>query len=182
VFALIFKTEKLMKNTLLIFFAAITIFSTAVFSDPLIGQASIITLVFPWGARSTALGETFTGIADDEEALFYNPAGLGLSPLAKTWIHYQPCGEGKIVAVASGTKTQKDVWILSEQNEIYRFNGVDWVNYFTHTVDSSDNFSSIAEKYCSFENGEELAEAILEIKKFNGLYVKERKKDFIAFI
>jgi len=165
-----------MKNTLLTFFTAITIFSTAVLSEPLIGQSSIITLAFPWGARSAALGETFTGIADDEQSLFYNPAGLGLSPLAKTWIHYQPCGEQKIIAIASGTKTQKDVWILSEQNEIYKFNGVDWINYFTHTVDSSDNFASIAEKYYSFESGEELAEAVLEIKKFNGLYAKERKK------
>jgi len=69
-----------MKNTIFTFFAVITIFSTAVFSAPLIGQSSIVTLAFPWGARSTALGETFTGIADDEEALFYNPAGLGLSP------------------------------------------------------------------------------------------------------
>ncbi|MDR0304205.1 MAG: PorV/PorQ family protein [Chitinispirillales bacterium] len=165
-----------MKNLITFFLAAILIFFTPVFSDPQIGQSSIVTLAFPWGARAAALGETFTGIADDEEALFYNPAGLGLSPLAKTWIHYQPCGEQKIVAVASGTKTQKDVWVLSEQNEIYKFNGVDWVNYLTHTIDSSDNFSSIAEKYYSFESSEELSESALELKRFNGVYAKERKK------
>lgn len=165
-----------MRNLILCFCAAITIFSTYAFPEPQIGQSSIITLIFPWGARSTALGETFTGIADDEQALFYNPAGLGLSPLSKTWMHYSPSSEQKFTAIASGTRTQKDIWALNSQNQIYKFNGVDWVNYSIHTVDSSDNFSSIAEKYSSFENSEKLAEAVLEIKKFNNLYAKERKK------
>jgi hypothetical protein len=150
--------------------------STSVFCAPQIGQSSVLTLQFPWGARSLSMGETFTGIANDEQALFYNPAGLGLSPLSKTWIHYSPGGEQKFIALAGGMKYQKDVWALNSNNEIYRFNGVDWVNYSIHTVDTSDNFTSIAEKYSLFENSEKLAEAVLGIKKFNDLYQKDRKK------
>jgi hypothetical protein len=43
-----------------------------------VGQSSVITLVFPSGARSLAMGEVGTALADDEQVLFYNPAGLGM--------------------------------------------------------------------------------------------------------
>ncbi|MGQ9707961.1 MAG: hypothetical protein ACUVUR_03690, partial [bacterium] len=31
------------------------------------------------GARPVAMGQAFTGVADDANALFYNPAGLALN-------------------------------------------------------------------------------------------------------
>jgi hypothetical protein len=44
-----------------------------------IGQSAVITLVFPTGARSCAMGEVGTALADDEDVAFYNPAGLGMT-------------------------------------------------------------------------------------------------------
>jgi hypothetical protein len=44
-----------------------------------IGQSAVITLVFPSGARSGGMGEVGTALADDEDALFFNPAGLSMS-------------------------------------------------------------------------------------------------------
>jgi hypothetical protein len=43
-----------------------------------IGQSAVITLVFPSGARSHAMGEVGTALADDEQVAFFNPAGLGM--------------------------------------------------------------------------------------------------------
>jgi hypothetical protein len=43
-----------------------------------IGQSAVITLVFPSGARSLGMGQVGTALADDEDVLFYNPAGLGM--------------------------------------------------------------------------------------------------------
>jgi hypothetical protein len=164
-----------MKNLIFAFF--IIFFAvTATFCGPNIGQSSVVTLAFPWGARSAALGETFTGIADDEQALFYNPAGLGLSPLSKTWQHYSPTKEPKFIALSGGMRNQRDVWALNNQNEIYRFNGVDWVNYSIHNVDTTETFADIAIKYTSFETNEKIDAAILEIKKFNNLYPRERRR------
>jgi hypothetical protein len=40
------------------------------------GAASSPYLKLPMGARGTGMGEAFTGIADDAEAMFYNPAGM----------------------------------------------------------------------------------------------------------
>jgi len=42
------------------------------------GPTPIITLVFPSGARSYGMGEVGTALADDEDVLFYNPAGLSM--------------------------------------------------------------------------------------------------------
>lgn len=43
-----------------------------------VGESAVITLVFPHGARGTAMGEVGTALADDENVAFWNPAGLGL--------------------------------------------------------------------------------------------------------
>ncbi len=43
-----------------------------------VGESAVITLVFPFGARSTGMGEVGTALADDESVLYYNPAGLAI--------------------------------------------------------------------------------------------------------
>ena len=50
-----------------------------VMSVSAVGQSAVITLVFPSGSRSLAMGEVGTALADDEQVLFYNPAGLGMN-------------------------------------------------------------------------------------------------------
>lgn len=55
------------------------LFSTSLFSQTpsqFSGGSSNLFLRFGLSARVSGLGETFTAIADDENALFYNPAGL----------------------------------------------------------------------------------------------------------
>lgn len=43
-----------------------------------VGESAVITLIFPYGARSCGMGEVGTALADDESALYFNPAGLGI--------------------------------------------------------------------------------------------------------
>ncbi|HEX2955211.1 MAG TPA: hypothetical protein VHO70_00160 [Chitinispirillaceae bacterium] len=43
-----------------------------------VGESAVLTLIFPYGARSGGMGEVGTALADDESALFFNPAGLGV--------------------------------------------------------------------------------------------------------
>ena len=143
---------------------------------PVIGQSSILTLQFPWGARSLAMGETFTGIADDEQALFYNPAGLGLSPLATSWIHYSPSNTLRFTAISKGMRNQRDVWALSDGNGIYRFNGVDWVDYFIHIVDTSDILGDLAARYALTDNNQEINETVKKLKISNNLFSRERRR------
>ena len=43
------------------------------------GESAVITLIFPFGARSCGMGEVGTALADDEAVLYWNPAGLAVS-------------------------------------------------------------------------------------------------------
>lgn len=56
-----------------------------------VGQARPLVTVFDIGAgvRPVSLGEAFTGLADDEYALFYNPAGLALLTGGRASLLYQ---------------------------------------------------------------------------------------------
>ena len=57
----------------------IIVFTTQLFSQTpseFAGGASNLFLRFGLSSRVSAMGETFTAVADDENALFYNPAGL----------------------------------------------------------------------------------------------------------
>jgi hypothetical protein len=65
-----------MKQFLITFLFGVLALSTESYA---VGQSAVITLVFPSGARSLAMGEVGTALADDEQVLYYNPAGLGMS-------------------------------------------------------------------------------------------------------
>ncbi len=56
------------------------LFTSLFWSQPAhsLGESAVITLVFPWGARTNAMGELGTALADDGAVSFYNPAGLGI--------------------------------------------------------------------------------------------------------
>jgi hypothetical protein len=43
-----------------------------------LGETAVITLEFPYGARQAGMGEVGVALADDESAVYYNPAGLGV--------------------------------------------------------------------------------------------------------
>jgi hypothetical protein len=50
-----------------------------------VGESTVITLSFPFGARSAGMGEVGTALADDPSVLFFNPAGLGVAD--NTWMN-----------------------------------------------------------------------------------------------
>jgi len=80
-----------------------------------IGQSAVITLVFPPGARATGLGEAFTGLADDANATFFNPAGLGQAPLANSWKAFVLPNSPDMTAIASKRKKdfslKEKIWV-----------------------------------------------------------------------
>lgn len=154
-----------------------------------IGQSSVITLAFPWGARSTGLGETFTGIADDEQALFYNPAGLGQPPLSKTWMHYEP----QTIDSVKGFKTivtqkgegfgaKTSVWAVSESNEILLYRGDKWVGYKAHYIDTGVTLQSVAEKFIVGSSSEKVDRAISLIKKVNKKMCRSQEGQIVTIL
>lgn len=66
-----------MKQTIVLFSLFLT-FSIVHSVHGGVGQSAVITLIFPYGARSYGMGEVGTALADDGSVLFFNPAGLAL--------------------------------------------------------------------------------------------------------
>lgn len=152
------------------------IFAIATISYAAIGQSAVITLSFPFGARSTGLGETFTGVADDVSALFYNPAGLGQSPLANAWkIHY-PVPANELSAIVAKHKrdfgNKERIWVGSNTKGLFLFNGRVWTSYDTYVIEEGDNLQDIAEKFLTIDDEKIIKKAIRIIKKTNNIEMK----------
>lgn len=151
-----------------------------------IGQSAIITLVFPYGARSTGLGETFTGIADDAAANYYNPAGLGQAPLATTWKHHTPFKTEDEIYTAISAKRKMNfgnkerVWIGTSKGSIYRYNGKIWDNYDIYVIEEGDDLKEVTTKYLNVDNEKLLKRAeriIRDANEINGKKIAFLKKN-----
>lgn len=142
------------------------------FSAGAVGQSAVITLVFPPGARATGLGEAFTAVADDANATFFNPAGLGQDPLANSWKAYSAQTGSVLTAIAS--KRKKDfgsgdkIW-AGTNHGVLRFNGKAWESYERHLIGQGENLTAIAHKYLNVDNDEIIRNAVLTLKKVNGI-------------
>jgi ligand-binding sensor domain-containing protein len=137
-----------------------------------VGQSAVITLVFPPGARATGLGEAFTAIADDANATFFNPAGLGQDPLANAWKAYAAQNGSVLTAIAS--KRKKDfgsndkIW-AGTNHGVLRFNGKAWESYDRHLIAQGENLTIIAHKYLNVDNDETIRNAVMRLKKANNI-------------
>jgi len=135
-----------------------------------VGQAAVITLVFPPGARATGLGEAFTGLADDANATFFNPAGLGQDPLSNSWKAYSMSSGDVLTAItAKRRKTfgmNEKIW-AGTNHGVIRFNGKAWESYERHLIVQGDNLQIVAKKYLAVDNDALIAHAVAILKKAN---------------
>ncbi|MFW6254422.1 MAG: PorV/PorQ family protein [Chitinivibrionales bacterium] len=146
-----------------------------------VGESAVITLVFPPGARSTGMGETFTGLADDAQATFYNPAGLGQSPLANAWKAHTLEQDIVITDVASKKRLdfgQKErVWIGTNRG-VRRYNGNVWETYEPYVIQEGDDLESIVKKFVDVDDEKLIAQAMYRLKEVNG--IGRKKSDFLV--
>jgi len=144
--------------------------STNVFA---IGQSAVVTLSFPVGARPTAMGEAFTGLANDANATFYNPAGLGQSPLSSSWkTHF---GDSAFTAVAARSSaafgSRNYVWAGSSSG-VTRFNGKIWEKGESFLVEGDESIRRIAQRYFVTDNKAMIDNAVFEIMRENRIGMK----------
>jgi len=147
-----------------------------------IGQSAVITLSFPVGARPTAMGEAFTGLANDANATFYNPDGLGQSPLSSSWkTHF---GDSAFTAVAAKSAaafgSRNYVWAGSSSG-VTRFNGKIWEKGETFLVEGDESIRRIAQRYFVSDNKTLIDNAVFEIMRANRLGMKRYGQLVILF-
>lgn len=145
------------------------LFNSEIFAA--IGQSAIITLSFPFGARSTGLGETFTGIADNVDATFYNPAGLGQAPLAYTWKAHFPLPDiGLTTIVAKHKRTfgkRERIWVGTNNKGLVLFNGKVWTTYETYLIEEDEDLIDIAEKFLNVDDKNLMDKAVKLLREKN---------------
>jgi hypothetical protein len=139
-----------------------------------VGQSAVITLVFPPGARATGLGEAFTGVADDANAVFFNPAGLGQDPLANSWKTFLD-NKGPFLAVASKRKSElissELVWAGTAKG-VLRYTGRMWEKHEIYLVEQGDDLKSIAHRFLNVDDEKFLINAAWKIRAENGIEMK----------
>ncbi len=144
-----------------------------------VGESAVITLVFPPGARATGLGETFTGIAEDVEATFYNPAGLGQRPMANSWRTHK-LDDGRTAMVIAARKKQnfgnrERVWVGTESG-LLRYNGRVWESYETYIIEEGEDLYDVADKFITVDDDEAIERAVVLLKAKNGIHAKRSER------
>jgi len=142
-----------------------------------VGQSAVVTLGFPVGARPTAMGEAFTGLANDANAIFYNPAGLGQSPLTISWKTYLM--DSAFTAVAARTAAafgSRDYVWAGSRTGLMRFNGKIWEKGETYVVEEGESLRSVALRYFDADRKEITDDALWEIRRENKLGMKRYEK------
>jgi ligand-binding sensor domain-containing protein len=140
-----------------------------------VGESAVITLSFPPGARATGTGEAFTGLADDASATFYNPAGLGLSPLANSWKVHLVDQPDAVTIMAAKTKREfgakSSIWAGTKKG-LLRYNGKLWERFDYYLIEQNDNLENIAEKFVQSDDKDLHQRAIWMIRSENGIGMK----------
>jgi len=142
-----------------------------------VGQSAVVTLGFPIGARPTAMGEAFTGLANDANAVYYNPAGLGQSPLTISWKTFMSDSAFTAVAArASSAFGSRDyVWAGSNWG-VARFNGKIWERGETYVVEEGESLRSVALRYFDVDRKDIIDNALWEIRRENNLGMKRYER------
>jgi len=141
-----------------------------------VGESAVITLVFPPGARATGLGEAFTGLANDANATFFNPAGLGQAPLSYSWQKFQEEFSDVIPQhVAARSKNdyfaKEEVWVGTDQG-IYYYNGSVWQNYQELTIEHEESLEQIVRSILDTDDEEKIAATTFEVMSYNDFQMK----------
>jgi hypothetical protein len=141
------------------------------------GQSAVVTLSLPVGARPTAMGEAFTGLANDANAIFYNPAGLGQSPLTISWKTHM--GDSAFTAIAARSAIEfgarEYVWAGSNSG-IIRFNGKIWERGEVYLPEDGESIRSVAQRYFASDDRDLINEAVWEIRQKNRLGMRRYER------
>lgn len=93
-----------------------------------VSNAAVIYLRVAAGARQAGMGEAFVSIADDATATYWNPAGLGNSPIAGKMEQVQlPGDDGEITDAVTieGPGGESETWVLAG-SQLLMYDGKAW--------------------------------------------------------
>lgn len=157
-----------------------------------ISDAALLYLRIAPGARAAGMGEAYVAIADDATATRWNPAGLGMSPLASNWQSVEIPDKFKPITDIAAVKSRKigghiayDLWSIAN-NGLIRYDNKQWFEYEKFNTKSTQTIKQLVSSYFKFTNENNLEIAVKKVAKANNKksieYLLELKKQVIAKI
>ncbi len=158
-----------MRRFLLTGWLLIAVLFLAVESFAQVSLSTVLFLRIAAGARAAGMGESFVAIADDATATHWNPAGLGLYPLASTWLDYKGKAEYEFKSLAllgndnpESNYKRYDLWAISG-TELYTWTGQEWQSFLSYPVSSGETAESIVRKYTQEKDENRLKRMLAQV-------------------
>ncbi len=123
-----------------------------------VSNAAVLYLRVAAGARPAGMGEAFVSIADDATSTYWNPAGLGNSPIAGTMQKQQvPARYGEITAATTidGMDGSPRTWVIAG-NRLMMFDGKQWMTGKIYRTSSDQNLYDFVQTIFNTEDQEQL--------------------------
>ncbi|MCK5127455.1 MAG: PorV/PorQ family protein [candidate division Zixibacteria bacterium] len=133
-----------------------------------VSNAAVLYLRVAAGARPGGMGEAFVSIADDATATYWNPAGLGNSPIAgKMETLRIPDEYGDISDVVTLKRSGKlEHWLIAD-GKLIMFNGRSWSSGTKYTTSSDQSLEDFVNSITTYESAEQVESVSLKIVESN---------------
>jgi hypothetical protein len=161
------------KSAVILSLLMLAVLGVATESYAAISDAAVLFLRIAPGARAAAMGEAFVAIADDATATHYNPAGLGASPMASSWIQsrvpaeYRPLkGMAAMKARSGSSYLSYDIWALTKKGLI-RFDNRQWRSGETKQTHTDDTMEKVVSQYFGMTDKDKISAMVLKVAEAN---------------
>jgi hypothetical protein len=134
-----------------------------------ISDAALLYLRIAPGARAAGMGEAYVAIADDATSTHWNPAGLGMSPLASNWQSFDVPDKFKPIKDIAAVKSRKtgghiayDLWGISNIGLVH-YDNKRWFEYEEFNTKSTQTLRRLVASYFNLSDENDLDEAVKKV-------------------
>jgi hypothetical protein len=146
-----------------------------------VSEAGVLFLRIAPGSRPGGMGEAFVSIADDATATYWNPAGLGTSPMSGTLESWSiPSQYGEISAVASIKRSSGEMenWFIAG-GRLVRFDGKTWTSGKDYLTSSDQTLTDFLKTVINTEDEAVLKRMADQVIEANSPVTAAQLDDFM---
>ncbi len=150
------------------------------------GNAAVITLVMPVGARQLGMGEAAVALSDDVYGTYWNPAGLAFGPVSNEWELMYPAAAAdgtrrEFTAITTrprmGFLSRPALWVGARDGLVF-YDGRRWRPHHEHVLEQGERIETVVRRYVGGSDG--LDSLVAKVLAYNGVKTREDEEDLIT--